>query len=157
MVDQGRSSAVDAGQTHEQIVDACIARLNRDMTQEKLEQVFGQLIGALWLRASRTLSEVTLDAIFERALFISRERFPLLIAYQLDYKERRITRSPSERTATRHDVIDAFRHLIVTVLTLLGNLTADILLIGLYQELNTFLPVANSKNRKKYEGQQKAS
>ena len=131
---------MDTSRKHEEMVDACIKRLSQDLPPEKLGQVFGQLVGALWLRSSRTLSDVTLDAIFERALHISRQRFPILASFKLDHSELRTKgfHSPAE-SAGGSQLIEAFRYFLVTILTLIGNLTADILLTVLYQELQTFL------------------
>ena len=124
---------------HEKVVDDCMARFNPDASPKELVQNFDELVAALWMRSSRTLSEVTLDAIFERALSISKERFPLLEPLMLEHKERRLqcnTGSFDRRTKTQ--LLEAFRYLLVMILTLFGNLTADVLLNGLYQELQSF-------------------
>ena len=116
-----------------------MARLNHDVSPEQLALAFDQLVGVLWLRSSRTLSAVTLDAIFERALAISVEQFPLFHLFQMDHNERRINGIyDSAQMPTKPQLIEAFRYFLVTILTLFGSLTSDALLSGLYQELQTF-------------------
>ena len=121
------------------MVDACIARLNPKGSSEPLEKIFISLVTALWLRSSRTLSAVTLNAIFDRALYMSSAQFPLLTSFKLDQGGLHLKGEFSpERSADRPQMIESFRNFLVTLLTLFGNLTADILLIGLYQELQAF-------------------
>ena len=132
---------------HEKIVDDCIARLNLDAPPAQLAHIFNELVGALWMRSSRTLSEVTLDAIFERALSLSKEQYPILDSFTLDHQGRRFKRFliHAEGTGQPQQLVQAFRYFLVTVLTLFGNLTADILLSGLYQELQSFEPEQKEK------------
>ncbi len=124
---------------HEEIVDACIGRISREVPKDSVEQALVQLVAALWAHAARTLSEITLDAIFQRAHYLSAERFPLLATFEFSHNDG-IGKgvSKSKETPDIEQVIEAFRYLLVTILTLFGNLTADILVSGLYRELQMF-------------------
>jgi circadian clock protein KaiC len=124
---------------HEETVDACFERLRRDVSPEAFEQIFGKLVAALWIRSSRTLSVVTLDAIFERSLSLTQSRFPLFASFALEYKEGLFQGFLRSAAVTADpQLIECFRYFLVTLLTLFGNLTADILLTALYRELQTF-------------------
>lgn len=118
------------------IVDQCIARISHDVHDEKLCQVFAQLGSSLWLKSSRTLSEITLDAIFERALYLSRGRHPILEAFQID--KNKIVYLAVTQNIDNELMKIAFKNFLLEVLNLIGNLTSNILLAGLYQELQTF-------------------
>jgi hypothetical protein len=119
-------------------VDKCIERLNHDIPLEKRGEVLAQLVGALWVRMSRTLSEVTLEAIFERALFHSKEKFPFLASFKIDHTKPLISSFISPTNVENQQLIAAFRYLIIETIELIGNLTSNILIAGLYQELQTF-------------------
>ncbi|MBC7540865.1 MAG: hypothetical protein H7281_18735 [Bacteriovorax sp.] len=119
----------------DEIVDECIERLSRNVPQEKLSKVLAQVVNALWIRSSRTLSEITIDAIFDRALYLSKDSFPILASIKFD---RGVAVGDIE-IADSKQLIAAYRYFLVMILNLVGNLTSDILLDGLYRELRSFL------------------
>lgn len=123
-------------------VDQCIARISQDVRNENLGQVFAQLGSSLWLKSSRTLSEVTLDAIFERTLYLSRGRFPILEVFKIE--KNKIVYDGVTQNIDNKLMISAFKNFLVEVLNLIGNLTSNILLTGLYHELQTFSPQGSS-------------
>lgn len=128
----------------DEVVDKCIERLSHDVPLEKLGPVLAQLVGALWFRSSRTLSEVTLSAIFERALFLSKDKFPFLASFKIDHNNPLSAAFDKSREADNQQLVNGFRYFLIEIINLVGNLTSNILLTGLYQELQTFLlrPVA---------------
>lgn len=125
------------------VIDQCIARISHDVRNENLCQVFAQLGSSLWLKSSRTLSEITLAAIFERALFLGRGRFPILEGFKIE--ENKMVYVGITQNIDNKLLISAFKNFLVEVLNLIGNLTSNILLTGLYQELQTFSPQGSSQ------------
>lgn len=100
--------------------------------------VFEQGFGVLWWRAHRPLGDVTLVAIVDRVLFTGVERFPFLAALYIatdgirwDALRKRMDElNPRELAA-------GLRFVMVELLTVLGNLTAEILTPALHSELSS--------------------
>jgi hypothetical protein len=136
-------SVLDQGQ-HEAPVDAWLKRSAKDdLPPAVLLQLFEAALGALWARTKTTLGEVTLTAIAERVLHDASEKFPLFSSLKVEptggipfreLRERPNSVNVSELTA-------GIRFVLVEFLTVLGNLTADILTPELHAELsNVALP-----------------
>jgi hypothetical protein len=141
----GRAIAVfDEGQ-HAACVDAWLERSEKDLSSEVLLRLFEAALGALWARAATTLGEVTLTAIAERVLCNASETFPLFSSLKVEpaggipFRElrKRISSVP------RSGLMEGIRFVLVEFLTVLGNLTAEILTPELHSELsNVVLPGA---------------
>src|SRR5579859_4953152 len=90
--------------------------------------LFDLALSALWRRARRTLGEVTLGAIVERVLATSSELHPLLAGVRYDHG--RISSEELRRHATElseEALRTAFSAVLADWLTVIGNLTAEIL------------------------------
>lgn len=95
-----------------------------------------RVLDALWRRAGATLGEITLIAISERVLCDVVERFPDFVALSVEAGGMRCEPLVAKGTTMRHDELrQAIRFLLVTWLTVLGNLTAEILTPALHEEL----------------------
>jgi hypothetical protein len=107
----------------------------------QLLDLFERAVAAIWRRAQRALGEVTLTAIADRVLHVSRERHPLLSRVEV---ERGVVRADALRAGgpTRDEVLAAMRFLLVEWLTVLGSLTAEILTPALHAELATVTPAS---------------
>ncbi len=127
------------------VVDQSIERISHDVHNENLCLVFAQLGSSLWSKSSRTLSEITLDAIFERALFLSQSKFAILEVFRIE--QHKIVYIGVTQNIDHKLLIRAFKKFLVEVLNLIGNLTSNILLTGLYQELQTFSPQGSSQKK----------
>jgi hypothetical protein len=93
-------------------------------------------LDALWLRARATLGEITLTAISERALYDAAERFPAFAAIDVDTNGIRCGQlRPRIASMTADELREATSFVLVTLLTVLGNLTAEILTPALHEEL----------------------
>ena len=107
----------------------------------QLARSFERAVAALWARAHRTLGDVTLTAILGRVLHDASERFPafppLTVGENgIDAKElhaRAHALSVPEASAATSFVLTEF-------LTVLGNLTAEILTPALHAELSNIGP-----------------
>jgi len=104
----------------------------------QLLQLFEQTMGALWNRTHRTLGSVTLGAVTDRVLINASERFApfeslKVEAKGIDFQELR------ERTDIFGDgkaLAQGIQFVIVEFVSVIGNLTGEILTPGLYLELS---------------------
>lgn len=124
--------------SHAARVDAWLTRSARNPSPEVLLQLFERALGALWARTTTTLGEVTLTAIAERVLYSASEKFPLFSSLaveptggiQFGALRARISSVPVS------DLKEAVRFVLVEFLTVLGNLTAEILTPELHSALS---------------------
>ena len=125
------------GADHRVGVDAWMARAAAGAPPERLVQVFEEGFGVLWRRAHRTLGDVTLVAILDRVLHYATEKFPMMSVVKAEpgglrcqVLRENIEGVPSEQVEA------AFRFVMVEFLTVLGNLTADVLTPFLHAALS---------------------
>jgi hypothetical protein len=128
--------SVDESRPHSKQVDDWIKQNAGGLPAEKLVVIFGEAILAIQKRAGMTLSEVTLSAIFDRVLYTSQQKFTLLSKVKIESKGIVLDALLDQAIdLERDEITGAFRFFLIELLTLLGNLTADILTKPLYREL----------------------
>jgi len=112
-------------------MDECAVQ---DLEIAELLPLFERVLGRLWDRARQTLGDVTLTAIVDRVLYTASERFPLLAALRIEGNTLRW----DERARPRNndEVAESMRFVLVELLTVLGNLTAEILTSALHSDLS---------------------
>ena len=136
------SGSVPDATRHAVQVDAWLKRSAKDLSPEVLLQLFETAFGALWARTTTTLGEVTLTAIAERVLYNASEKYPLFSSLEVEpaggiqLRELR-ARISSVRAS---ELQEAVRFVLVEFLTVLGNLTAEILTPELHSELSNVAP-----------------
>jgi hypothetical protein len=103
----------------------------------ELVQLFERATGALWHRAHLTLGDVTLTAVVDRVLHNATEKFPALGSLKLDPDgiDVREFRAEASRISER-ELRAAIQFVLVELLTVVGNLTAEILTPALHSELS---------------------
>lgn len=121
---------------HRAHVDAFIRRAAAGSSSERLVRSFEAAAFALWRRAHRTLGDITLTAIFDRVLYNAAEQHPLLASLEvgasgLDCEELREQSSGLDPD----ELAEGIRFLLEEFLSVLGNLTAEILTPALHAEL----------------------
>ena len=121
---------------HQRAVAAWLQRAAQGRSVESLLQVFEDMFAALWQRSHLTLGEVTLTAIVERVLHTATEQFPFLVSVEVEASGPRCQELRSEAGLPRDQVVAAIRFVLVEFLTVLGNLTAQILTSALHAELS---------------------
>lgn len=124
-----------AGQIeHEAVVTAWLHRAACGSPFEIIE-AFEHAFNAVWRRAYLTLGEITLAAIVERVLQSASERYPPLLAIVVTESG---LRCESLRTTGLHEdqARTASQFVLLEFLTVLGNLTAEILTPALHDELS---------------------
>jgi hypothetical protein len=116
-------------------VDAWMRRAEA-LPSEQSIAAFDEAFSAVWRRAHRTLGAVTLTAILDRVLYNAAEQFPLLSVLEadatgLDCEELR----KSVATYPRQQLMEGLRFILLEFVTVLGNLTDEILTPALHEEL----------------------
>ena len=123
---------------HRTRVDAWMGLVGKDAAPKRLLEVFEQGFGAVWRRAHATLGSVTLMAILDRVLYNAAERFPLLAPAEMDESGLRTDKLRERIDGLDRDSLEeALRFILVEFLTVLGNLTAEVLTPALYSALAT--------------------
>ena len=112
------------------------AKRPKSLSTALLVSLFERAMGALWRRAQVTLGEVTLAAIVDRVLYTASEKYSSLSMLKVEgtgvsFGEFR------QRGAAQHDsdLREVIRFVLVEFLTVLGNLTDEILTPALHAEL----------------------
>ncbi len=123
---------------HCDCVDAWMLRAAAsDLPAEELVRAFEEAAGALWQRALVTLGEVTLGALFERVLFTSTEQFGFLASVGVRADGLACEGIRAQASAVpREELTAALRFVLVEMLTVVGNLTAEILTPALHAALS---------------------
>jgi hypothetical protein len=123
---------------HRACVDALAERVGRQLPPDRLLNVFEAAFNALWRRALVTLGDVTLTAIVSRVLYVAAERYPALSALKLTSGGLDCTEL-NQRVADleRGPLTEGLHFVLVELLTVIGNLTAEILTPALHEALAT--------------------
>ena len=123
---------------HSKHVDKWMSEAAKDLAPGQLMQLFEQTMGALWNRTHRTLGSVTLGAVTDRVLVNASERFAPFESLKVEAKG--IDFGTLREQSAVFDDSDALgegiRFVIVEFMSVIGNLTGDLLTPGLYAELS---------------------
>ena len=131
---------------HAKKVDEWISKSVVGLEQVDQARVLASAILEIENRVLLTLSSITWKAILERALSQSSEQHPLLLGIKVEAHGLSIAGLlPSLQSEHTNQVIESFRFFIIEILTIVGNLTAEVLSEPLYRVL--FKLVADSKCR----------
>jgi hypothetical protein len=120
---------------------ACVgqwgARIGTGLASKDLLLAFEDAFGALWRRALRTLGEITLVAIAGRTLYSTSEEFPLFASLRLDGSGLRCEELEKRiESVDRDELAKGIERALVEFLTVIGNLTAEVLTPALHLELS---------------------
>lgn len=119
---------------HRHCVDAWLARCASESSSSCVD-AFERAIAALWGRAGLTLGEVTLTAIVDRVLVNTAAAHPAFESLCLEAGGR--VRCDELRAASSElaEVRAGARFALLELLTVVGNLTAEVLTPALHEEL----------------------
>jgi hypothetical protein len=141
-------------QDHDACVSAWMRRAAKDLPSDRLVQAFEEAFGALWRRAHQTLGDITLTAIVDRVLYSGAERFPVLSALEVDATGLRCEKlRANARDVPPEQLVGALRFMLIEFLTVLGNLTADILTPALHSTLDRVGSDETNPDGKEAEGE----
>lgn len=114
---------------------------NTGLESAQLAALFEQALEHLWRRALQTLGEITLTAIVDRVLYTASERYPVLSALKVEGAQIRFEAfRQQDWSLYSRQLPEAIRFTLVEFLTVLGNLTAEILTAALHAELSKVAP-----------------
>jgi hypothetical protein len=134
---------------HETCVDAWVRRTTKNLPEDALMPLFQSALTGLWDRTKTTLGEVTLAAIAERVVHSASEKHPLLLL-EVEPTGGIVCEGLREPgSASDDEVIAAIRFVLVEFLTVLGNLTAQILTPELHEELSKVIQPASKGEGKR--------
>jgi hypothetical protein len=118
----------------------------------ELAQLFEQAMGALLHRAQLTLGDITLAAIVSRVLYNAAEKFPALGSLKLDSDRIDVSEFRAEASnLSDRELREAIQFVLVELLTVVGNLTAEILTPALHSELSN-ITLKNSPGKQSGKG-----
>lgn len=122
---------------HAAAVEAWLGRAAGDRSPVVLLPLFEAALGALWRRTKVTLGDVTLTAIVERVLYNAADSFPAFSSLKVGPNAEIEWREFRERAGAlaSAELTDGIRLALVEFLTVIGNLTAEILTPELHAEL----------------------
>jgi hypothetical protein len=122
---------------HSACVDAWMERAAQGLPPDRVVRLFERAFDALWRRAHVPLGEITLGAIVDRVLYYASERYPVLSSLSVG-STGICCEEIQERAGGLHrdQLAEGFRFILVEFLTVLGNLTAEILTPALHAELS---------------------
>ena len=111
------------------------------MPPDRLLLAFEWAFAALWQRAHQTLGDVTLMAIVDRVIYVSAERYPILSSLKLETVGlRNGDLHHRANSLDRDQLTKGVRFVLMEFLTILSNLTAEILTPTLHAELSKVDP-----------------
>jgi len=122
------------GSDHGTVVSAWFERV-ADRDANELIRAFEAAFSSLWQRSHLTLGEVTLTAIVDRVLHTATEQYAFLAPIEIASSGLRCENLRTEAGPDRGQLAAALGFLLVEFLTVLGNLTAEILTPALHREL----------------------
>ena len=105
---------------------------------EALLRLFQAALDMFWTRTKTTLGEVTVTAIAARVLYVASEKFSVLSSLKVEETGGIQCTSLRERgpLVDRAELLAGIRFVLVEILTVLGNLTDDILTPELHAALS---------------------
>jgi hypothetical protein len=123
---------------HAAYVEAWLARVAPGadhVPPATLIDLLDRAMGALWRRADATLGQVTLTAIVDRVLYTSSERYPFLSTLKIVEAGVSFDALRRQGGASPDNLPEVVRWVLVEFLTVIGNLTDEILTPPLHAEL----------------------
>lgn len=115
--------------THsEEQIDAWLEQATRDLPSKKIVAVFSHVLKSLSRKASRSLNQLTLMAIVNRVLYQCKDKFPLLQELKVDSNGINFDQNQYQlEQADPDELKESFRYLFIELLSVLGDLTADVI------------------------------
>jgi hypothetical protein len=126
-----------ADKEHRDFVDAWFARTvgGRDLAADELLGLLDRAMAALWGRGSVTLGEITLTAILERVLYTASESYPPFAVLEVTEQGVSFAHLMRRGAAAPEGLPQVVRSVLTEFLTVIGNLTDEILTAGLEEAL----------------------
>lgn len=119
--------------SHLQVVEEWLEINVKNLTPHQQILILEKAILAVELRASMTLSNITLLVVLDRILHQSKIEYPVLLRGTID--DNLLNFTAMDKVANADDKSKALTYLLVELLRVLGRLSAEILTTALHKEL----------------------
>ena len=124
------------GSGHE-VADKVLNERIRQARKEEVLEIYEELLQTVWDRILPTLGRVTVMAIMERAIVLTKDSYPIVDRLEvtpqgLSFEDLRRSMSESELEVIR----EALRELVADLIDILAMLTGDILVQQLIKEID---------------------
>jgi hypothetical protein len=107
------------------------------LSSDQLAGLFEKAMTALWHRTYSALGDITVAAIVDRVLYNATERYPVLGSLTLETTGVNFAEFRKQAgSISKGGLREAIQFVIVELLTVVGNLTAEILTPALHSELS---------------------
>jgi hypothetical protein len=125
-------------ETHSKQVAIWESESAKGVSASNRVKLFVDAIKAIERRSLATLSNVTMMVVEDRAVHESKTKFPVLSELKIGYDGIDFTELLKSNNGNQSELIcNALRFLLIELLNVVGNITADILTAPLHQELMT--------------------
>lgn len=129
----------------EEQIDAWLEQATKDLPSKKIVEVFGKALKSLSAKASRSLNRLTLMAIVNRVLFQCKDNYPLLQGLKVDHTGINFDEIQYQlENADPEELKESFRYLFVELLSVLGDITADVITSGIKENHGSMFEEAES-------------
>ncbi len=112
------------------------------VSQDQLAGLFEKAMSALWHRTYSALGDITAAAIVDRVLYTATEKYSILGSLKLGFGAKGVNFAEFREQAgsvNDSELREAIQFVIVELLTVVGNLTAEILTPALHSELSNVI------------------
>ena len=134
----------------------CVSEWMKHATRipaEELAGLFERALTVLWSRTHSALGDITVAAIVDRVLYNATEKYSALGSLKLDASGVNFAEFHHQAgTVNERELKEAIQFVLVEFLTVVGNLTAEILTPALHSELSS---VTVKDSRSKQSGEKK--
>jgi hypothetical protein len=138
-----------ADEQHTAFVTAWLAEATADLTPAQVLDLAEEGLNRLWRRVNLSIGVLTLQAILDRAIFVSADLWPPIGRIRVDATGvhcRDLRQDATDEHAAA--MIAGFQGLFVNLLTILSDLTADMLTEALYQTISPFTTTGPDPSRR---------
>lgn len=126
----------DQNNIHKELVNLWEEKNTKDLRDEQLVQVYTSAFQSIETCCLATLSRVTVNVVIDRVLHIGSEKFPILSLLTIEPSglslKALILNIKNYKT---EELKNALSYLLVEFLTVISNITSDVLTASLHKEL----------------------
>jgi hypothetical protein len=138
------STMTEPASDHQLAVTAWLSRSRQHGSVPRMVDAFEQALTALWQRSQLTLGEVTLTAIVDRVLHTASAQYSFLGSIEIGASGLSCAALRANGALDIDELAAAVELVLVEFLTVLGNLTGDILTPAMHAELSRAPGAADS-------------
>lgn len=122
--------------THQELVTLWEEKNTKGLQDEQLIHLYGAGFDAIEKRCLATLSNVTINVVLDRILHEGIEKYPVLKGVILKSSGISLKAfNEKNKYFKTEELIEALSYLLVELLTVIGNITSDVLTSSLHKEL----------------------